>query len=488
MQILAKMSVFRISRSLSYDYSSRLVSRNTCFMLIFLICAAYCIEARTFNFSNDSSSAIFRQSIEAQSLNSEQLLLPNTSWKTWNNSSEHRTENMEDVEFLDDYDQQAADFNLSYIGPDVVIDLGPDEMILSHDQTAPTGRRKPVVKDGFVWDQKMELLRLHNMYRSNVTPPAADINFMEWDEYLAKAAQDWANGCRFMHAFPPYVEPGSMGQNLYMGHDPTGVRAMLLWNEEYHDYDLKTLYCEPGKQCGHYTQLVWGDSKLVGCGMKRCAIKRFFVVCHYSPPGNIVGYAPYNVGKPCSQCRTPDGGLCTRNMCVTKEQCEKSPDKCEYDCTLKCRNCGTLDKETCRCDCSDGWDSLDCSRPCKNAHDRCGKNPGWPSVTSCPMNHHAVADTYCRKMCGKCRGVERSDPDQLCCNGTVCPEGHVLVPNQNDCKCDVLCPGPLCYITPDYEAMETTAADGGLCHHSKTIYRALIVLIIVPILSSAYGL
>lgn len=457
-----------------------------------MICTVYCIPERTFNINSEfpSNDSLRRpESNKAHfvdGLRSEEVILQNGTWKSWNSTSGYKNESTDN---LGDYDPYEADFNLPYIGPEVVVDLGPEELILSHDQK-PQGDPLQPVKDGFVWEQKMELLRLHNMYRSNVTPPAADMNFMEWDEYLSKAAQDWANTCRFAHAFPPYVEPGSMGQNLYMGHDPTGVRALLLWNEEYHDYDIKTLDCVPGKQCGHYTQLAWGDSKKVGCGMKRCAVKRFYVVCHYSPIGNIAGHAPYNIGKSCSQCRTTDGGLCTNNKCVTKEQCKRSPEKCEYECPLKCRNCGTLDEETCTCICSDGWDSLDCSRPCRNAHDRCGKNPGWPSVTSCPMNHHAVADTYCRKMCGKCYGVESSDPDRLCCNGTVCPDGHFLTVTKNGCTCSLLCPGPLCHVIPDYELLEVTEADGASSQHLESAYKAFIlsILISASLISSFYVL
>lgn len=50
------------------------------------------------------------------------------------------------------------------------------------------------------------------------------------------------------------------GENLWAGQgdfkhnfDPSvGITA---WFDEYVDYDFETEYCEPEKQCGHYTQV-----------------------------------------------------------------------------------------------------------------------------------------------------------------------------------------------------------------------------------------
>jgi hypothetical protein len=48
--------------------------------------------------------------------------------------------------------------------------------------------------------------------------------------------------------------------------------------------------------CGHYTQVVWRDTKRVGCGVATCnggGSPKEYWVCNYDPPGNWVGNVPY---------------------------------------------------------------------------------------------------------------------------------------------------------------------------------------------------
>ncbi|MBK9527127.1 MAG: hypothetical protein IPO41_02100 [Acidobacteria bacterium] len=49
-----------------------------------------------------------------------------------------------------------------------------------------------------------------------------------------------------------------------------------------------------GKSCLHFTQVVWSTTTKVGCGKARTADGMTdFVVCDYSPPGNIGQQAPF---------------------------------------------------------------------------------------------------------------------------------------------------------------------------------------------------
>lgn len=66
----------------------------------------------------------------------------------------------------------------------------------------------------------------------------------------------------------------------------------------------------------HYTQLVWGDSYLVGCARvsfqeaKRGQIVYVeHFVCNYGPAGNIPQQSVYKIGEPCSDCL--EGTYCT---------------------------------------------------------------------------------------------------------------------------------------------------------------------------------
>jgi pathogenesis-related protein 1 len=45
--------------------------------------------------------------------------------------------------------------------------------------------------------------------------------------------------------------------------------------------------------CGHYTQVVWKDSKEVGCAAYQCDDKSQVWVCQYKPAGNYVDQKPF---------------------------------------------------------------------------------------------------------------------------------------------------------------------------------------------------
>ncbi len=75
------------------------------------------------------------------------------------------------------------------------------------------------------------------------------------------------------------------GQHLSPG------EVVRMWVEEKRHYDAHADRCAPGKQCGHYTQVVWANAGRVGCGMARCDNSEIWV-CNYAPPGNVVGRRP----------------------------------------------------------------------------------------------------------------------------------------------------------------------------------------------------
>jgi len=59
--------------------------------------------------------------------------------------------------------------------------------------------------------------------------------------------------------------------------------------------------CQTGQVCGHYTQLVWNATTLVGCGYTQCTTltgvpwtePSLYLVCDYAEAGNVVGENPY---------------------------------------------------------------------------------------------------------------------------------------------------------------------------------------------------
>ncbi|CAL1287046.1 unnamed protein product [Larinioides sclopetarius] len=196
-------------------------------------------------------------------------------------------------------------------------------------------------------------------------------------------------------------------------------------------------------------KMAWAESKRLGCGIKLCGM-RYLIVCHYYP-GAIKGVQMFQVGKPCSLCIEEDGALCKDKLCVSHEMCKRRPKICESaSCSLKCQNCGRLNKTSCQCTCADGWDSPDCSKLCEDEHVRCGVKPGFPSKAACSLSNYAVAKKYCRKMCESCAPVTNdTTTNHLCCEGRLCEKGYVLDLERKPCRCTLLCPGPLCDFMED---------------------------------------
>lgn len=130
------------------------------------------------------------------------------------------------------------------------------------------------------------MLDAHNRARSAVGVPA-----LSWSDKLADTAQQWANhlvveGRLHHRASPQY------GENLYLISGGRAIPSDVVgaWASEAADYDYRNNTCR--STCGHYTQMVWRRTRMVGCGVARSRGMEVWV-CEYSPPGNYVGERPY---------------------------------------------------------------------------------------------------------------------------------------------------------------------------------------------------
>jgi len=131
-----------------------------------------------------------------------------------------------------------------------------------------------------------EMVAAHNAVRARLRlPPLA------WSNQLAKAAQEWANTLLREGTFHhPSKLP--FGQNLlevFRDEFPP-EQVVRAWASEASQYDYRDNRCSG--MCGHYTQLVWRDTKEVGCAVVRRGDREIWV-CDYSPPGNYIGQRPY---------------------------------------------------------------------------------------------------------------------------------------------------------------------------------------------------
>ena len=125
----------------------------------------------------------------------------------------------------------------------------------------------------------------------------------------------WANQCNTNHDLAALAALG-YGENIYGesgDHTATGapvdaVNGVLGWATEAANYNYAMNTCASGQLCGHYTQIVWRTTQMIGCGMKLCPPSGFFttnwtvVVCDYKPAGNFNGLRPYCTASVTTTC------------------------------------------------------------------------------------------------------------------------------------------------------------------------------------------
>jgi len=136
-----------------------------------------------------------------------------------------------------------------------------------------------------------QYLSAHNQARQAV---GAGIPNLAWSNSLQTYATNWASNqantarCALSHSGGPY------GENIFWSSgQSTPAAAVTAWVNEKQFYDYASNSCAAGEVCGHYTQVVWRNSQMVGCGSANCPGGGKFVVCSYNPPGNFNGEKPY---------------------------------------------------------------------------------------------------------------------------------------------------------------------------------------------------
>jgi len=130
----------------------------------------------------------------------------------------------------------------------------------------------------------------HNMYRNQHSLPR-----LQWNDEIASWAQQWANhlkehnSCHMDHR-----KPNKYGENIawFSGRRANPHDVVKMWYEENRYYDYNSNHCSNGHSCGHYTQLMWRNTKEIGCGHSRCENTEVWV-CNYDPPGNYNNRRPW---------------------------------------------------------------------------------------------------------------------------------------------------------------------------------------------------
>jgi uncharacterized protein YkwD len=146
----------------------------------------------------------------------------------------------------------------------------------------------PVMADALTPAERDEILAQHNKYRAqHCSPP------LTWSNEIAAAAQRWAERCSFSHN-----GADKFGENIAWGGDRTMTNIVEAWYSEVKNYN----FAKPGTSSGvgHFTQIVWKNTKQIGCGVSKCILGSMrYVVCQYSPQANWTGQYGANVLPRC---------------------------------------------------------------------------------------------------------------------------------------------------------------------------------------------
>ncbi|XP_057779061.1 pathogenesis-related protein PRB1-3 [Salvia miltiorrhiza] len=144
--------------------------------------------------------------------------------------------------------------------------------------------------------EQQDYLNAHNDFRRSAGMPA-----LTWDAKLAAVAQAWAErrrgDCNYRrHSSSPY------GENIFfMKYREFSPRDVVQWwFSESKMYDSRQLRCRcaperEGCECGHFLNVVWRNTKKVGCsGIVYCNDQGgVYIVCEYDPPALMSGANPF---------------------------------------------------------------------------------------------------------------------------------------------------------------------------------------------------
>jgi hypothetical protein len=141
------------------------------------------------------------------------------------------------------------------------------------------------------------LLAAHNRERAMVGVPA-----MHWDAGLAADAREWAAELaatgQFEHFDEVSDDPDAQGENLWMGTRGAFSPETMVghWAGEKKDFVQGTFPANSRtgnlEDVGHYTQMVWRDTRSMGCAIVPNA-EDDYLVCRYAASGNVVGEQPF---------------------------------------------------------------------------------------------------------------------------------------------------------------------------------------------------
>ena len=138
-------------------------------------------------------------------------------------------------------------------------------------------------KDPFI----LEAIKQHNILRANHRAQPL-IYSEELSRYSKKWADQLARTGDFSHSNCKLEDGRDIGENIAMcsGEEMTGKSMTMLWYNEIVNYDFNKPQFSTGT--GHFTQVVWRDSREIGVGLSKSDNGEYYAVANYYPPGNFI--------------------------------------------------------------------------------------------------------------------------------------------------------------------------------------------------------
>jgi len=197
------------------------------------------------------------------------------------------TNTKEEVQELDDPGSESSDSDKSS-------GWRPGKFLLGKGKGDKDKKKTQSTKDFLddVVKQHNKHRKLHGKVGDLKPSKELDVIAQGWADHLASVGS-------LSHSTNTY-EGDRLGENVASrwgsnGADYQGHEVVDQWYSEVENYDYST---DHQSNCGHFTQVVWKESKLVGTGKAFAKDGRVFVVCNYHPAGNLIGTFKDNVFAP----------------------------------------------------------------------------------------------------------------------------------------------------------------------------------------------
>ncbi|XP_014784375.1 cysteine-rich venom protein [Octopus bimaculoides] len=236
-------------------------------------------------------------------------------------------------------------------------------------------------------DDVQNILYLHNQYREQVEPLAKKMIEMVWSESMAELALKWAMQCRFDHdTNTARIIRGyaGVGQNvLGATFKASWNKTVTSWHSEIKDY---TFGVNTQAMVGHYTQEIYWDAKLIGCGGAYCpntSLPYIFVCDYFAGQKNTqFPYQLASASHKLTNCRRPENSTL----------CDCNGKACQFG--------GALNINTCKCNCFQVAKGAQCeNQTCDKADATfCEYYP----TTFCQIVYNYGFSKYCPHRCGMC--------------------------------------------------------------------------------------